>query len=477
MVKIALINPSQNLTKIYGELSQEAPVLPPLGLCYLASALREAKLAKVKIIDAQALKISNKKAATKALLWGADIIGITATTDMIFLASEIADFVKAKSKKTKIIVGGPHISAVPEKTLKMFPSFDIGVINEGEETTKELVSTLEAGKSLKKVKGIVYREGNKIITTVPREFIQNLDSLLPPAWDLLPHLTKFYKPAIMNYKNSPSTSIITSRGCPGQCAFCDTRVFGCRYRVHSAKYALDMIRFLKKKYGIKDIIFYDDQFTIFKERLAQICEGLQSLGITWSCQARVNAVDFKTMKMMKDAGCWKISFGIESASPKILKLMNKRINLRQAKKAISDAKRAGLEVLGYFIIGFFGETKKTLAMTKKFILNSDLDMIMLSYFLPFPGSPAYPLVNQFGEFHEDWKNLNAFDPDIPQFIPYGLSTKELIAAQKDIYRSFYLRPKIMLRYCQRMLKNPTEAARFIRTAFNFSKFLFSSNHV
>lgn len=474
MTKIALINPSQNFEKIYGSLSEEAGILPPLGLCYLASFLRSAGHHQVKIIDAQALKISNKMAANQALKWDAKIIGITATTDLIFLASEIADYVKSKSKNTKIIVGGPHISAVPRKTLKMFPSFDLGVIGEGETTLEKLVSALENRQDLRKVKGIVYRSRGKIIRTKPREFIGDLDNLPLPAWDLLPSLTKSYKPTAVNYKSLPSISLVTSRGCPGQCAFCDTRVFGCRYRVHSVEYVLEAIRHLKTKYQIKDIYFYDDQFTIFKKRLLEICRGLlaKKMRLDWSCQARIGVVDYETMKKMKEAGCWKISFGIESASPKILKLMNKHISLKQAQKTITDAKRAGLEVLGYFIIGFFGETEKTLSMTKKFILESDLDHIMLSYFLPFPGSPAYPHLKKYGYFKEDWRNLNAFDSDTPQFIPHGLSAKKLVGAQKDIYRSFYFRPKIFTQHARKMFKNPTETIKLARTALNFSKFIF-----
>lgn len=470
--KIALINPSQNFENIYGSFSSEASVLPPLGLCYLASALKTIGYRKIKIIDAQALWISNKKAALRALRWGANIVGITATTDTIYLASEIADFIKSKSKKAKIIVGGPHISAVPEKTLTMFPSFDIGVIGEGEETFKELVLALEKNKSLKKINGIVYRLKNKIIKNKPREFIQNLDALPFPAWGLLPTLARSYRPTVMNYKSLPSTSLVTSRGCPGQCAFCDTRVFGCRYRFHSARYVLNTIRYLQKTYGIKDICFYDDVFTIFRQRLVEICAGLKKMRLTWSCQARVNAVDYQMLKMMKEAGCWKISFGIESASPKILKLMNKNISVRQAQKAVSEAHWAGLEVEGYFILGFFGENKKSLEATKKFILESDLDIILLSYFLPFPGSPAYPHLEKYGEFHEDWRNLNAFDCDTPQFIPKGLTSEDLVSAQKAIYRNFYLRPKIITRYALRMLKNPADTIKLTHTFINFSKFIF-----
>jgi len=476
MSKIAFVNPSQNLESVYGRLSREASKLAPLGLCYLASAMKEVGH-EVKIIDGPALKISNKETVSLALQWGARYVGITATTDIIFLAGEIAEEIKSRSKDVRIIIGGAHVTAVPEDTFARFASFDFGVIGEGEETLRALISAFECNHNLGKVDGIVYRKGGKIIITPHRKFIEDLDSLPPPAWDLLPRIDKFYKPTLLNYKRLPSASLVTSRGCPGRCAFCDTKVFGSRYRVHSAEYVLKMIRHLKQKYGIRDICFYDDVFTLFKKRLAKICEGLMNnvMRMHWSCQARVNAIDRETMKMMKDAGCWKISFGIESASDNILKLMNKNATAEQAKKAIFNAKSVGLEVEGYFILGFFGEDKKSLQTTKEFIVNSNLDVALLSYFLPLPGSPAYSRTAEYGRFNEDWRSMNAFDSDRPQFVPYGLNDAELIKAQKDVYRSFYFRPKTFLKFALKMIKNPAWAFRFAKSFLSFIDFVFKRN--
>ena len=476
MARIALINPSQDLDVIYGQLSEEASALPPLGLCYLAGIIRQSGH-QVKIIDTPALKISNKEAAHLAMEWNAGYIGITATTDTIFLAAEIADIIKSESSHFEIIIGGSHVTAVPENTLLSNPSFDYGVIGEGEETLKELIATLESGRNPDEIQGIAYRSGDKVKITVPRNFISDLDSLPLPAWDLLPELSRFYKPAVLNYKQLPSTSLVTSRGCPGRCAFCDTKVFGSRYRVQSAERVLETIRHLKDNYGIRDICFYDDVFTVFKKRLVQICEGLRDkkTKVDWSCQARVNIVNYEMMKMMKESGCWKISFGIESASNDILKLMRKNTTVEQAKKAVSEAKRAGLEVEGYFILGFFGENKNTLKITKDFIVKSDLDAVLLSYFLPFPGSPAYPQVSEYGKFNEDWRNMNAIDSDKPQFIPNGLTGNDLAGAQKEIYKSFYFRPKAFSKYALRMVKNPAYATKLMRASLNFTKFLWKNS--
>ena len=439
----------------------------------MASTLRSTGHA-AKIIDAPASGISNEEAVSLALQYGTSYIGITATTDTIFVAGEVADLIKSRSRDTKVIIGGPHVTAVPENTLATFASFDVGVIGEGEETLKELLRALESGNKLDEVKGIVYRSGDEISVTAPRRFIQDLDTLPFPAWDLLPEFPRSYKPTILNYKRLPSTSLVTSRGCPGKCAFCDTKVFGSRYRAHSAAYVLDTIDYLKRNYGIKDICFYDDAFTTLKKRLAELCQGLRdrNMRVAWSCQARVNVVDYEMMKMMKESGCWKISFGIESASDDILKLMDKKTTTEQARSAVAAAKRAGLEVEGYFILGFFGESKTTLKITREFIMKSDLDSVLLSYFLPFPGSPAYPQVKEYGEFKEDWRNMNALDSDALQFTPRGLTARELTNAQRGIYRSFYFRPKTLFRYALKAIKRPAYARRLMRAFLSFVKFVF-----
>ena len=471
MAKIAFINPSQNFENIYGKLSEERSILPPLGLCYLAGALRS-EGHEIKIIDASALSISNEKASRMALEWGAAYVGITSTTDNIFNSGSIADTVKSVSKDVAVIIGGAHVTAVPAKTLEMFPSFDVGVVGEGEKTLKELINALETKNSLDGVKGIVFRTGSDVRETARRDFMQDLDSLPYPAWDLLSNLPKDYRPAVINYKAFPSTSLITSRGCPARCAFCDTKVFGTKYRINSAGYVLGMISHLKERYGIKDICFYDDVFTIFKKRLVEICDGLKDkrFKVSWSCQARVNSVDYETLKIMKEAGCWKVSFGIESGSDEMLRLMEKHIVIEQSRKAVRDAKRAGLEVEGYFILGFFGETKDTLKETKDFIAKSGLDTVLLSYFLPFPGSPAYPHVRKYGQFNEDWNAMNVFDR--PQFIPNGLDAETLVNTQNEIYKSFYFTPRTVAKYALRVMKNPLYGARLMKSSLNLTKFIF-----
>ncbi len=470
MAKVAFINPSQDFKKIYGSFSEDRSILPPLGLCYLANVLKSIGH-EAKIIDAPALKISNEKAADTALEWGAAFVGITSTTDTIFCAGDIADRLKRSSKDAVIIIGGPHLTAVPVKTFEIFPSFDVGVVGEGEETLKELITAIGSKCDLNKVRGIVFRDNSRIVSTERRDFIKDLDSLPYPAWELLQELSKVYRPAVINYKRLPSTSLVTSRGCPGNCAFCDTKVFGSKYRIHSAQYVLDMIYHLKKNYGIKDICFYDDVFTVFHKRLTEICKGLKDkkYKISWSCQARVNSVNYDTMKMLKDAGCWKISFGIESASNDILKLMNKHAVVEQSGKVVAEAKRAGLEVEGYFILGFFGETKDTLNMTKDFIIRSPLDAVILSCFLPYPGSPAYPYLKEYGVFDEDWKDMNAFEK--PRFIPNGLSAEDIIKIQSEIYKGFYFRPKMFIKYALKIAKNPYLASRLIRSSLSLANLI------
>lgn len=473
MARVAFINPAPCGEAIYGGLSSEASVLPPLGLCSVAAAARS-KGHEVRIFDAQIPGLSNEGVVDAVIEWGTRYVGITATTDIALLAGELAGAIKSRNPRARVILGGPHISALPEETLRSFPGVDFGVVGEGEETLRDLVGVLESGGDPADVPGLVHRPQGRIEITPPRGFIKDLDVLPLPAWDLLPDLGRSYRPTVANVKSLPAASLVTSRGCPGKCAFCDTRVFGSSYRMHSARYVLDAIRHLKQRYGIRGICFYDDVFTIFKSRLGEICAGLRepSSRVDWSCQAMVNAVDFETMRMMRNAGCWKISFGIESGSEEVLRLMRKNLRLDRARQAISDAKRAGLQVEGYFIVGFFGETAETLRATERFIMESDLDLAILSYFIPFPGSPAYAQVREYGSFDEDWDNMNALDPDRPLFVPRGLTSEALVAATKRIYRRFYFRPKTFVREAWKALTDPAYALRASRAAWRLGRSLF-----
>lgn len=510
MAYIVLVNPPISLKERYGQLSGAGSTLPSIGLLGLASVIR--KLGhRVKIVEAASSNLSYEESLRRILDFRPDIVGFTAVTSSIYKAARLSQMIKNNRPETKIIIGGPHITAVPEETLSRFPKFDIAVIGEGENTLKDIVHCLENKGRLKEIPGILFREtplktasykdGGKVnpvgdktlsakppgvsistgtspsltgfIKTKPRPLIKNLDDLPFPAWDLIDNFPWGYKPAAFKCKRLPAAYIISARGCPHLCIFCDTSVFSRQYRAFSAEYIIEMIKMLKTNYGIKEILFEDDTFVIFKKRLVQLCETLikEKIDISWSCNGRANAVKPDILKLMKKAGCWQIAFGIESGDPEILEFSRKRIKIEQMKQALKWSHEAGILTKGFFILGFPLETEDTLRRTIAFAKSVCLDDISVAQMTPFPGSEMYKIGEKYGHINKNWEKMNLLDV---VFVPHGLTKEKLDKCQKDLLREFYLRPRIIKTYIFRLLKNPENAKglllgfkAFLQTVFSF----------
>jgi len=445
---IVFVNPPISSQERYGKLRAGANNLPPLGLCHLAAVTRENAF-YTKIVDCVALKLDYEDAISNIIYYNPKFIGITAATISIFNAAILAEKIKGKDKSIVIIIGGPHITAVPEETMLKFPQFDVGVIGEGEVTIIDLLKTYNDGGKLEKVKGIVYREDGEIKKTNPREVIRNLDSLPMPAWDLLPNLPRYYRSSAQNIKTIPSSSIVTSRGCPGKCIFCDRKVFGNYCRAFSADYVIKIFRKLHHEYGIRDIQIKDDTFTTFKNRLMDICKTLiqGDLNISWSCLARVDHVNPEMLELMRKAGCWQIQYGIESGVQQIIDVYKKGINLQQVQQAIKWTKKSGITSLGFFMIGSPLETEQTIRETIDFAKRLDLDDFRLSFLTPFPGSELYDAASKYGTFEKDWRRLCEYKVN---FVPNGLKKELMEKYYRKAYIQFYYRPKIVLSYLRRM---------------------------
>ena len=229
MSKIILINPPLSGKERYGELAGSGVYMPPLGLGLLASVLRKEGF-EVRILDCEALRLNVKQTIDRILSFQPDYVGITAVTMSIYSAAEVARALKLKSSKLYIILGGAHLSALPEETMNLFPQFDIGIIGEGEVVLVELLNAFQNNRDLSGINGIIYRDKDKIVKTPPRSLIKNLDTLPFPAWDLYPDFKKYYRPSAFGFKKLPCTSLITSRGCPGRCYFFCQGVWGKSYK-------------------------------------------------------------------------------------------------------------------------------------------------------------------------------------------------------------------------------------------------------
>jgi radical SAM superfamily enzyme YgiQ (UPF0313 family) len=330
------------------------------------------------------------------------------------------------------------------------------VVGEGELTLIELLNALQESRPLADVPGLVIRVGQSLQATAQRAFIADLDSLPSPAWDLLQGFPERYLPAPFKVQKLPAATLVTSRGCPNTCIFCDRSVFGSSCHAYSADYVVRQMVDLHHRYGIREFSFEDDTFVTFKARLREICTRLidLKLDISWSCLGRVNHVTPENLELMRRAGCWQISYGIESGSQEILTLINKRITPDQVRQAVRLTGNVGIRSKGFFILGHPGESLKTLRMTHSFALELPLHDISVSLMTPFPGTELYARAAEFGDFDPDWERMNLLNT---VFVPRGLTQADLEETQKQLIRSFYFRPRIIADYGRRLCKNPAIA--------------------
>ncbi len=439
--KVILINPPLSLEERYGALAEGGSSAPPVGLCNLASVILNDY--DVMILDAAALMLTYEETLRRVEEYAPDHFCITAVTISSYNAAKLTAMYKERHPEKITILGGPHITAVPQETLRRFRQFDIGVIGEGEDTIVDLLDTLDNDKRLEDVKGLILRgDDGSIYKTQGRPFIKNLDKLPLPAWHLLPDLDEYYRPPIFSVQALPSTSIITSRGCSGKCTFCDRTVFGNTCRAFSADYVNEMLLTLMRDYGIKDLLFDDDNFTLFKPRLRKLCDIMikNRYNLTWSCNARVDLVDYETLKMMRSAGCWQIAYGIESGSQKILDHLNKNISLETIRNTLKNTKKAGIQTKGFFMLGHPTETIETMRETIDLAKSLPLDRFQITQFTPLPGSEIYEEADKYGAFDKDWKKMNMWNT---VFVPNDLTKDDLTKYSKVAFKEFYLRPKII----------------------------------
>jgi len=448
MLDLLLLNPPLSGRERYGNLAIGGSYMPPLGLAQLAAVARENGYS-VEILDAEALGYSIKQTVNHIVNAAPRYLGITSTTIAIYKAGEIAEQVKKRlGKDTVIILGGAHISAVSKITMEIFSGFDIGVLGEGEETLAELLDALDKGKDTNNIQGLIIRKDADIVITPPRPFMKDLDRLPLPAWDIIDGLTKYYKPSVFGFKKLPITSLVTSRGCPGKCSFCNQGPWGKMYREFSAERVMEMMRILYYEYGIRDIAIYDGLFGVNRKRLTKLCNLLvkENWDLVWSANARVDMVNPKMLKMVKEAGCWSLAYGIESGAPSVLRFIQKYTTPEQILTALKWTKDAGMVAKGYIMYGTPTETEETMKETLELILKADLDLLTVNHFTPFPGTLDYTRAKDYGTFNDDWRHLNEHQI---VFIPRGLTAERIEDYIRKTTWGFYMRPRIIRDFLKR----------------------------
>jgi radical SAM superfamily enzyme YgiQ (UPF0313 family) len=426
--------------------------LPNLGLCSLA-AVAEKEGYKTAILDVAALQYSPRQIVDQIKSMRPKYVGITAMTHTIRSAAYIAGLLKKSMPNVVVILGGVHITAVPFETLRKFPGcFDICVLGEGEVTLPELLRTLDEGGDLNAVAGLAFVQEGETVRTAPREFLRNMDSLPLPAWHLLPDMKKYYGTTLISAGGRVSNHLLTSRGCPGRCIFCDTSVNGHKLRSFSPGYVMEMIDILHKKYGTEDIQFNDDTLVTFRKNLFEICETLISRNyrLSWSCDARAGDVTEEGLRLMKAAGCWQVAYGVETGASRVLEFIKKGVTLDQIRNAFAWTKKAGISAKGFFIMGHPTETEESIRETVDLMLSLDIDVVGLTFFTVFPGSPIYPTIREYGQFDPDWDRTETYE--VGNFIPQGFTAEQLTNWRRTALRRFYFRPGYMVKQLAQIRK-------------------------
>ena len=415
----------------------------PLGLMYLASYLRQNfPELKVKIIDLLPEGLSFEQVLEQIGEFQPELLGISG---MSFEAKELhhlAQLSKKNYPKIPIVVGGPYPTTAGEICFQD-KNLDFLVRGEGEFTLAELVDWLIYGRGeLKEILGLAYRENGRAQFNPPRPFIEDLDSLPFPAWDLIKIERYFDLPRFgTTYVHKEYMQVMTSRGCTFKCTYCH-RIFGVGFRPRSPENVVAEMEILQKQYGIKELYIIDDCFNNHPRRAKRICELILERGLKFSINfpngIRGDMVDDELLEKLKAIGTYRITYAVETASPRLQKMVKKHLNLEKVKTAIEKTDQKDIMVDGFFMIGFPSETKEEIKKTLDFALKSKLHSFNIWFVTPFPGTELFQQATEMGyQLKADFEQYTYF---FPETTLSELNPRQLKRLARWTFIRFYLNP-------------------------------------
>lgn len=436
------IQPIRSLTP--EDLSKRSGNYPPLGLLYIAAFALKHTDWKIEFIDARAQDLSYDVLEEKIRQASPDVVAISTMSFNLLDAIESAKRAKKVNPEVIVCVGGPHPSIFPELTASI-REIDYAILGEGEYVFGEFLRRIQEKRDLSDLTGLSFQKNGETVNTGRSDFIADLDDLPFPARELS-DIQNYYSP--LSHRR-PITTMMSSRGCPYRCVFCDRPHLGKKFRMRSPNNVVDEME-LCKEMGIEDIFFYDDTFTLNKNRVSEICDEIKrrKLEISWDIRTRVDAVNEEMLRELHESGCGRIHFGIESGSPEILKTLRKDIDLDQAIKVFRYAKKVGIETLAYFIVGNPDEKMHHIRQSIDFVKKLNPDYLNVAILTPFPATELYMKGLESGVLsHDYWKDY-AENPT-PEFAAKywneTFSDAELAEILSSFYKKFYLRPKYLLK--------------------------------
>lgn len=409
---------------------------PPLGLGYIASYIRTFGDHEVMIYDALYERSTDKEFSRVLESFSPDVVGISgAATPSIYDTYHVARLVKRYDSKTHVLAGGAHVTFEDTNALVECPEIDVVIRGEGEVTMDTLLKAIENKQRLADLKGITYRRGSHVTRTPDMPYVQDLDRLPFPAYDLL-DLPKYFA------GNFPWATIITSRGCPYKCVFCSSsRIVGKRWRGRSPNNVVEEVKMLEQEYRVREIEFLDDLFTFDKERVREFCRLLVSVGTSfgWTCSTRADIMArFPHMaRWLRSAGCHTVYIGAESGSQRILNIMRKGISVDDIVRSVRILKREGLGVILSFVIGTPSETKQEIDATIDLACRLDPDLAQFTVCTPYPGTPLFDEARRNGWLVSgNWSRYSVLDPVMQ--LP-GFEKRDIKSFLHRAYLRFYTR--------------------------------------
>jgi len=440
-LKVLLVNPPAKYTILGNNpaiIDEGRGLNPPIGLLYAAAGVRGHDLSVLDAQDMDYVELRSRLAAAAPA-----VVGITTMT---FTLVDVAETVRAAREVCpgcRVVLGGIHTHLYPRESLDL-PGVDYLLVGEGERSFPLLLDAIALGREPREIPGVAYRKDGEIRFTPPA-LIDDLDSLPFPARELLP--VGRYSSVVA--RRNPVSIMVTSRGCPFQCIFCNRPHLGKRWRARSSENVVAELRECKAL-GIGEVLFYDDTFNIDRKRVVAICNAIlkEKLDIAWDIRARVDLVDEEMLRTLREAGCQRIHFGVEASSDESLRTLRKGYTIEQVKIAFELSRRVGIETLAYFMIGIPGEGRREAERTIEFAARLGADYAHITILTPFPGTELYRMALERGLYREDYwlEFARRPSPDFrPRYWDEQLSGEELEELVREAYRRFYLRPGYALK--------------------------------
>lgn len=432
-------------------------VMPPMGLCYLAPMLARAGF-DVEILDNTLYRLSDAAVADRIRSGAFSLVGIYASTPMIPGALAMARLVKSVDPALHVSLGGPHPSLTVEETMRE-PAVDSIGIGECEHTFVELARRLAAREPTTGLAGFAVRDGDGIQTNSPGGYIQDLDSLPFPAFDrsAVPDYFRVGHNYGVVQRASRNLPIITSRGCPSRCTFCQLYL-GRRFRHRSPENIADELALRVATHGVREFNFLDDNFTVYKKWAIAVCEeiGRRDLDvkIRFPNGVREDRLDAELLEALRDVGCYHLDFGLESGCQSTLDLMQKDKKVSDMGSKVHLARKMGFEVTATFIFGTPGETLADMDETIRFALSLPLDSASFGVVIPFPGTELRQQAIDRGLLrHSRYEMYNpGFAECDPPLASPDWTGEELLAKVREASRRFYLRPRMVAKYLPHLFR-------------------------